>query len=110
MLVCKKEVTPHINKSRSFYYWSYKVMILQIDKNLNRNKSYMSTFHFYNILIPDRSINRITQSITFLLAELSYKSVHRDFLAGLEEDSSNLKSSKYDAFRKLSIDTRNSNY
>ena len=49
---------------------------------------------------PGRSINRITQSIVFLPAEMSYKSVHRDFLAGLEEDN-NLKSLKYDAFRKL---------
>jgi len=31
---------------------------------------------------------------------MSYKSVHRVFLAGLEEDN-NLKSLKYDAFRKL---------
>ena len=31
---------------------------------------------------------------------MSYKSVHRDFLAGLEEDS-NLCALKYDAFRKL---------
>src|SRR6266487_2266618 len=45
-------------------------------------------------------VNRITQSIVFLPAEMSYKSVHRDFLAGLEEDN-NLKSLKYDAFRKL---------
>ena len=45
-------------------------------------------------------VNRITQSIVFLPAEMSYKSVHRDFLAGIEEDN-NLKSLKYDAFRKL---------
>jgi len=31
---------------------------------------------------------------------MSYKSVHRDFLAGLEEDNK-LKSLKYDVFRKL---------
>ena len=49
---------------------------------------------------PGRSINRITQSIVLLPAEMSYKSVHRDFLTGLEEDN-NLKSLKYDAFRKL---------
>ena len=47
-----------------------------------------------------RSINRITQSITFLPAEMSYKVIHKAFLAGLKEDN-NLKSLKYDAFRKL---------
>jgi len=47
-----------------------------------------------------RSINRITQSIIFLLVEMSYKLIHRDFLTGLKENS-NLKSLKYDAFRKL---------
>src|SRR4051794_693353 len=36
---------------------------------------------------PVRNVNRVTQSIIFLPAEMSYKSVHRDFLAGLEEDS-----------------------
>ena len=36
----------------------------------------------------------------YLPAETTYKSVHQDFLAGLETDS-NLKSLKYDAFRKL---------
>ena len=49
---------------------------------------------------PVRNVNRVTQSITFLPAEMSYKSVHRDFLAGLEEDSV-LHALKYDAFRKL---------
>src|SRR3954453_20132984 len=49
---------------------------------------------------PGRSVNRITQSIIFLPTEMSYKSVHRDFLAGLEEDSS-FRTLKYDAFRKL---------
>ena len=48
---------------------------------------------------PGRSINRITQSVIFLPAEMSYKSVHSDFLAGLEDNK--LKSLKYDAFRKL---------
>jgi len=49
---------------------------------------------------PVRNVNRVTQSIIFLPAEMSYKSVHRDFLAGLEEDSK-LRALKYDAFRKL---------
>ena len=49
---------------------------------------------------PVRNINQVTQSIIFLLAEISYKSVHHDFLTGLEEDST-LQALKYDAFRKL---------
>src|SRR5437588_12906530 len=49
---------------------------------------------------PVRNVNRVTQSITFLPAEMSYKSVHRDFLSGLEEGST-LCTLKYDAFRKL---------
>ena len=49
---------------------------------------------------PGRNINRITQSLTLLPAETSYKSVYRDFIAGLENDSM-LKLLKYDAFRKL---------
>ena len=47
---------------------------------------------------PGRNINRITQSLTLLPAETSYKSVYRDFIAGLENDST-LKLLKYDAFR-----------
>jgi hypothetical protein len=49
---------------------------------------------------PGRSVNRITQAVTFLPAETTYKSVYQNFLSGLE-DNSNLKSLKYDAFRKL---------
>lgn len=49
---------------------------------------------------PVRNVNRVTQSVIFLPAEMSYKSVYRDFLVGLEEDSS-LRTLKYDAFRKL---------
>ena len=49
---------------------------------------------------PVRNINRVTQSIIFLPTEMSYKSVHREFLAGLEKDSI-LCALKYDAFRKL---------
>jgi len=48
---------------------------------------------------PGRNVNRITQSLTLLPAETSYKSVYRDFISGLENDSS-LKLLKYDAFRK----------
>ena len=49
---------------------------------------------------PGRNVNRITQSLTLLSAETSYKSVYRDFIAGLENDSM-FKLLKYDAFRKL---------
>ncbi|KAG9294512.1 hypothetical protein G9A89_008622 [Geosiphon pyriformis] len=49
---------------------------------------------------PGRNVNRITQSLTLLPAETSYKSIYRDFIAGLEIDST-LKLLKYDAFRKL---------
>src|SRR5437764_8485389 len=49
---------------------------------------------------PVRNVNQVTYSIIFLPAEMSYKSVHRDFLAGLEEDNT-LCALKYDAFRKL---------
>src|SRR2546421_11735047 len=49
---------------------------------------------------PVRNVNRVTLSIIFLPAEMSYRSVHRDFLAGLE-DNSKLRNLKYDAFRKL---------
>ena len=49
---------------------------------------------------PGRNVNRITQSLTLLPAETSYRSVYRDFIAGLENDST-LKLLKYDAFRKL---------
>jgi hypothetical protein len=49
---------------------------------------------------PVRNVNRVTQSIIFLPAEMSFTSVHRDFLAGLKEDR-RLHDLKYDAFRKL---------
>jgi hypothetical protein len=49
---------------------------------------------------PVRNVNRVTQSIIFLPAEMSYKSVHREFLAGLEERNA-FCALKYDAFRKL---------
>jgi hypothetical protein len=49
---------------------------------------------------PVRNVNQVTQSITFLPTEMSYRSVHCDFLAGLEEGST-LCALKYDAFHKL---------
>jgi hypothetical protein len=49
-----------------------------------------------------RNANRVTQSIIFLLTEMSYKSIDRVFLAGLEKlDDISLHSLKFDAFRKL---------
>ena len=73
-----------------------------IDKNIAEvAKNFLENYaEVHGLPSPGRSINRITQSVIFLPAEMSYKSVHRDFLAGLEEDN-NLKSLKYDAFRKL---------
>jgi hypothetical protein len=48
---------------------------------------------------PGKSKNK-KYSIILLPTEMSYKSVHQDFLASLEEDN-NLKSLKYEAFRRL---------
>ena len=44
---------------------------------------------------PGRKVNRITQSLTVLPTETSYKSVYRNFIVGLENDST-LKLLKYD--------------
>ena len=73
-----------------------------IDKNVAEViKNFIENYaEVYRLSSSGRSINRITQSVVFLPAEMSYKSVYRDFLAGLEDDSK-LKSLKYDAFRKL---------
>ncbi len=73
-----------------------------IDKNIAEVvKNFLENYaEVHELPSPGRSINRITQSIVFLLAEMSYKSVYRDFLASLEEDNK-LKSLKYDVFRKL---------
>jgi hypothetical protein len=79
--------------------WKTKMVI---DKNVAEIvKNFLENYaEVHGLPSPGRSINRITQSVIFLPAEMSYKSVHRSFLAGLEEDSS-LKSLKYDAFRRL---------
>ena len=53
---------------------------------------------------PGRNVNRITQSLTLFPAETSYKSVYRDVIAGLENDST-LKLLKYYALRKLLLST-----
>src|SRR5436853_6990719 len=70
-----------------------------IDKNVAEAvKNFLENYaEVHGLPSPGRNINRITQSLIFLPAETSYKSVHRDFLAGLERDSM----LKYDAFRKL---------
>src|SRR5437588_636938 len=79
--------------------WKTKMVI---DKEIAKVvKNFLENYaEVHGLPSPGRSINRITQSVIFLPAEMSYKSVYRGFLAGLEEDS-NLKSLKYDAFRKL---------
>ena len=69
--------------------------VAEIVKNFLEN--YIAVYRLPSL---GRSINRITQLIVFLPAKMSYKSVHKDFLAGLKEDNK-LKSLKYDAFRKL---------
>ena len=73
-----------------------------IDQNVaTAVKNFLGNYaEIHGLPSPGRSVNRITQSITYLPAETTYKSVHQNFLAGLETDS-NLKSLKYDAFRKL---------
>ena len=60
-----------------------------IDKNIAEVvKNFLENYaEVHGLPSPGRSINRITQSVIFLPAEMSYKSVHRDFLAGLEEDN-----------------------
>ncbi len=79
--------------------WKTKMVI---DKNVAKIvKNFLeNVVKVHGLPSPGRSINRITQSVIFLPAEMSYKSVHKDFLIGLEEDSK-LKSLKYDIFRKL---------
>jgi hypothetical protein len=64
-------------------------------------KNYLENYaEIHGLPSPGRSVNRITQSVIFLPAETTYKSVYNFFLTGLEEKS-NLKSLKYDTFRKL---------
>ena len=75
---------------------------MAIDKNVaTAVKNFLLNYaEVHGLPSPVRNINRVTQSLIFLPAEMSYKSVHQDFLAGLEEDST-LRELKYDAFRKL---------
>ena len=64
--------------------WKTKMVI---DKDIAKVvKNFLENYaEVHSLPSPGRSINRITQSIVFLPAEMSYKSVYRDFLAGLEE-------------------------
>jgi hypothetical protein len=73
-----------------------------IDHNIaTAVKNYLENYAEVNGLpSPGRSINRITQAVIFLPAETTYKSLYQKFLTCLKENS-NLKSLKYDAFRKL---------
>src|SRR2546421_9409983 len=75
-------------------------MVIDIDVATIVKNFLLNYAEVHGLPSPVRNVNRVTQSIIFLPAEMSYKSVHRDFLAGLEEDS-NLRALKYDAFRKL---------
>ena len=58
---------------------------------------------------PGRNVNRITQSLTLLPADTSYKSVYRDFIAGLENDSA-LKLLNMMRFASYGINALYSNY
>ena len=75
-------------------------MVINIDVATAVKNFLLNYAEVHGLPSPVRNVNRVTQSIIFLPAEMSYKSVHRDFLAGLEEDSK-LRAFKYDAFRKL---------
>src|SRR5438046_4306802 len=75
-------------------------MVINIDVATAVKKFLLNYAEVHGLPSPVRNVNRVTQSIIFLPAETSYKSVHRDFLTGLEEDNT-LSTLKYDAFRKL---------
>jgi len=57
-----------------------------INKNVaEAAKNFLENYaEIHGLPSPGRNVSRITQSLIFLPAETSYKSVHRDFLAGLE--------------------------
>ena len=75
-------------------------MVIDIDVATAIKNFLLNYAEVHGLPSPVRNVNRVTQSIIFLPAEMSYKSIHRDFLAGLEKDST-LNALKYDAFRKL---------
>ena len=64
-----------------------------IDQNVaTAVKNFLENYaEIHGLPSPGRSVNRITQLITYLPAETTYKSVYQKFLTDLEEDS-NLKS------------------
>lgn len=75
-------------------------MVIDIDVATAVKNFLLNYAEVHGLPSPVRNVNRVTLSIIFLPAEMSYRSVHRDFLAGLE-DNSKLRNLKYDAFRKL---------
>jgi hypothetical protein len=78
--------------------WKTKMNLNQKAKETIKNfiLNYAET---HGLPDPGKSKNK-KYSIILLPTEMSYKSVHQDFLASLEEDN-NLKSLKYEAFRRL---------
>ena len=79
--------------------WKTK-MVIDKDVATTMKNFLLNYAEVHGLPSPVRNINRVTQSIIFLPTEMSYKSVHREFLAGLE-DENNLRAFKYDTFRKL---------
>src|SRR2546423_1585688 len=79
--------------------WKTKMVI---DQNVaTAVKNFLENYaKLHGLPSSERSINRITQLITYLLAETTYKFVYQNFLTSLKEDN-NLKFLKYDIFRKL---------
>ena len=74
---------------------------LTIDTIATAVKKFLENYaEIHGLPSPGRNVNQITRLLTLLPAETSYKSVHRDFIAGFENDNT-LKLLKYDAFRKL---------
>jgi hypothetical protein len=75
-------------------------MIIDKDVITTVKNFFLNCAEVYGLPNPVRNINCVTQSIIFLPTEMSYKSVHHEFLANLEKDSI-LYALKYDAFCKL---------
>src|SRR5437763_13900552 len=75
-------------------------MVINIDVATAVKNFLLNYAEVHGLHSPVRNVNRVTLSIIFLPAEMSYRSVHRYFLAGLE-DNNKLHNLKYDAFRKL---------
>ncbi|KAG9307384.1 hypothetical protein G9A89_017213 [Geosiphon pyriformis] len=90
-------IIPHVHGNvKRVPRWETKITI-----DTTAVKNFLENYaEIHGLPSPGRNVNRITQSLTLLPAETSYKSVYRDFIAGLENDST-LKLLKYNAFRKL---------